>query len=82
MHKVSRSSVFGLVGLTAFGVAYDSGLFGTPDGFDHSAVIAISVAPSTGTLNVPMYAVINNTTGEYVAINHPEPETIKARTGE
>jgi hypothetical protein len=36
MYKPSRAPIFGLVGLTAFGVAYDSGLFGTPDGFENS----------------------------------------------
>ena len=78
MHKASRTSVFGLVGLTAFGVAYDSGLFGAPDGHDHSALILLSIAPSTGTLNVPMYSVMNNVTGDSVVIYHPE--TIKAQS--
>jgi hypothetical protein len=68
----------GLVGLTAFGVAYDCGLFGTPDGYDHSALIAISVTPSTGTLNVPAYSVVNNVTGAGVAIY--QPEKIKVQT--
>ena len=31
----SRGSIYGLIGLTAFGVAYDSGLFGPTDGHDH-----------------------------------------------
>lgn len=66
MHKPSRAYISGLVGLTAFGVAYDSGLFGTPDGYDHSAMI--SVASSTGTLAWPAYAVLNNVTGEAVTI--------------
>jgi hypothetical protein len=76
MHKVSRGSVFGLAVLTGFGVAYDSGLFGTPDGYDHSAVI--SIAPSTSTVSMSMYAVMNNTTGEDILIH--QSEAIKAQT--
>jgi hypothetical protein len=64
------ASIYGPVGLTAFAVAYDAGLFGMPDGFDHSALISISVAASTGTLNVPM-AIMNNVTGDSIAIDHP-----------
>jgi hypothetical protein len=71
------ASIYGLVGLTAFGVAYDAGLFGATDGFDHSALISISVAPSTGTINVPM-AIMNNVTGDSVMIHWPE--TIKTVT--
>ena len=74
----SRAAIYGLVGLTAFGVAYDCGFFGTPDGHDHSAFIAISIAPSTGTVNMPMYSVVDNVTGNAVAI-HP-PETMKMQT--
>jgi hypothetical protein len=79
MYKPSHASIFGLVGLTAFGVAYDSGLFGTPDGHDHSAVIAISVAASTGSLAIPMYAVMNNVTGDNVAIYPPETINVQTR---
>jgi len=49
-----------------------------PDGHDHSALISISVAPSTGTLNMPMY-VANNVTGDTVTIYQPF-ETIKTQT--
>jgi hypothetical protein len=79
MHKVSRASVYGLVGLTAFGVAYDSGLFGPPDGHDHSALIAIFITPSTGTA-ISNYSVVDNVTGNSVAIH--QPETIRLQTGE
>ena len=69
-----RASIFGLLGLTAFGVVYDSGLFGTPDGYDHSAFI--SIASSTGTVAPPApavltYAVLNNVTGEDVTVLPP-----------
>jgi hypothetical protein len=70
-------SIYGLVGLTAFGVAYDAGLFGASDGFDHSALISIAVAASTGTLNVPM-AIMNNMTGDSIVFHWPE--TIKTVT--
>jgi hypothetical protein len=52
MQKASHASIYGLIGLTGFGVAYDCGLFGIPDGHDHSALI--SIASATGTLGMPM----------------------------
>ena len=68
MHKVP---VYGLVGLTAFGVTYDAGLFGTPDGHDHSAVISVAAtAASTGLPNTVI--VFNNVTGENVVVVPPE----------
>jgi hypothetical protein len=78
MRKPSPASIYGLVGLTALGVAYDSGLFGPSDGLDHSALISISVAPSTGSLSIPMY-IANNITGDPVAIYQPF-KTIKTQT--
>ena len=30
MHKASKASVYSVIGLTALGVGYDFGLFGTP----------------------------------------------------
>jgi hypothetical protein len=77
MQKASHASIYGLIGLTGFGVAYDCGLFGTPDGHDHSALISIASASSTGTLGTPMYAVLNNVTGEAVTV--ARSETIKAQ---
>jgi hypothetical protein len=74
--RFSPASIYGLVGLTAFGVAYDCGLFGAPDGYDHSAVL--SMMPSTGSLAMPMYSVMNNITGDNVVIH--QPEMIKAQT--
>lgn len=67
MHK---APVFGLVGLTAFGVAYDAGLLGTPDGHDHSAVVSVATAVSTGLANTVI--VFNNVTGEDVAVVPPD----------
>jgi hypothetical protein len=75
MQKASHASIYGLIGLTGFGVAYDCGLFGIPDGHDHSALI--SIASATGTLGMPMYAVLNNVTGEAVTV--VRSETIKAQ---
>ena len=67
MHK---APVFGLVGLTAFGVGYDAGLFGTPDGHDHSALVSFAV--STGATVTAIHFVTVNTTGEDVAIVPPD----------
>jgi len=57
-----------------FGVAYDSGLFGAPDGHDHSALVMI--APSTGTWVATVYAPIT-VTGDEVPIFRPIPARLK-----
>ncbi len=65
---MNRTSICSLVGITAFGVTYDSGFFGPPDGHDHSAVISMPV--STGSVAAVTY-IINNMTGEDVAMQAP-----------
>jgi hypothetical protein len=70
MHRVSPIAAYSLAGLTIFGVAYDSGAFGTPDGHDHSVVV--SIAPSTASIALSNAVVVNNVTGEDVAIVPPK----------
>ncbi len=72
MHNASRASIWGLIGLTSFGVAYDSGLFGVPDGHDHSAVL--SIAGSTGTVAAVNGVIVytpNTATGDDIAMPGP-----------
>jgi hypothetical protein len=69
MHKVSPITAYGVAGLTLFGVAYDSGAFGTPGGHDHCVVV--SIAPSTASSALTPSAVMNNVTGEGVAVVPP-----------
>lgn len=73
MHNAfPRASIWGLIGLTSFGVAYDSGLFGVPDGHDHSAVL--SVAASTGSIasvNSIIAYTPNTITGDDIAMPWP-----------
>jgi hypothetical protein len=71
MHTPSRVSIYGVIGLAGFGVGYDSGLFGTPDGYDHSAVV--SIAPSSGTVTVSggVGYVTQAVTGEDIAVPLP-----------
>ena len=73
MDKPSRGAVYGVLGLAGFGVLYDCGLFGPPDGHDHSA--AISIAPSTGSLTISsgVFFVSQNNTGEDIAVPLPGP---------
>jgi hypothetical protein len=73
----SRASIYGLIGLTAFGVAYDSGLFGPTDGHDHSAVVSMPLTAGTSTgLSLGSVYVPNAVTGEDVvvpAVTHKPP---------
>jgi hypothetical protein len=54
------------VGLSGFGVAYDSGVFGTPDGHDHSAVISVS-ANTGSTVAVADRVILDSVLGEQIA---------------
>jgi hypothetical protein len=54
MRRPARGLIYGMAGLTLFGVAYDSGLFGTPDAFDHSTVLSLTAA-FTGTTSFATY---------------------------
>lgn len=65
MRKPYPATIYAAVGLTAFGVGYDSGLFGTPDGHNHSAPVSFAVAGATGA-SVSNVHVTNNITGDEV----------------
>src|SRR5271169_1309945 len=73
MHKPSRVAIYGVIGLAGFGVGYDCGLFGPPDGHDHSAIISITT--SSGTITGPITAVLiaQNVTGEGITVPMPAP---------
>jgi hypothetical protein len=74
MHRPSHVVTYGVVGLAGFGIAYDCGLFGPPDGHDHSAVVAIAPSPgSLGLSNGSMAYVSNGVTGEEIAVFLPLP---------
>jgi hypothetical protein len=71
MHKASRASICGLIGLTGFGVAHDCGLFGVPDGHDHSATVSIASSSGTLTMSSGVVYATNNVTGDDIAIPGP-----------
>jgi hypothetical protein len=59
MKAPTCASICGVVGLSVFGVAYDTGLFGTPDGFDHSAPVKVPVltpASTTATVATSLFS--------------------------
>jgi hypothetical protein len=67
MRKPTAMLIYGGIGLTSFGVAYDSGFLGTPDGRDHSAVFAPPAATSSVSQIIGAgYSVVNNITGDEV----------------
>jgi hypothetical protein len=68
MHK---PSIYGIIGLTVFGVAYDSGFFGSQDGYDHSAIVSIPASTGTVTLSNGIVYVTQAVTGEDIAIPPP-----------
>jgi hypothetical protein len=73
MHKPSQASVYGIVGLTFFGVGYDCGLFGNPDGHDHSAVISVASASSSSSVSIGYTYLSNGITGEEIPVIPPGP---------
>ena len=73
MHKPSRVSIYGVVGLATFGAVYDCGLFGAPDGYDHSAPISISASSATVTMSAGAVYVTQAVTGEDIAVLLPPP---------
>jgi hypothetical protein len=65
MHKPSAFLIYGGIGLTSLGVAYDRGFFGAPDGHDRS--VLFSVAPtSTSSFAAGTFTVVSNITGDEV----------------
>jgi hypothetical protein len=74
MHKPSRVSIYGVLGLAGFGVGYDCGLFGTPDGYDHSAVISIPASTTTVTMSNGLVYVTQAVTGEDITVPLPPKE--------
>jgi hypothetical protein len=69
--KTCPLPIYGLIGLTAFGAAYDSGLFGQPDGFVHSAIVSIA-GPTGPVAGPPAVVYVQNTvTGDDVALSGP-----------
>jgi hypothetical protein len=73
MHKPSRISIYGVLGLTAFGVGYDCGLFGPPDGFDHSAVISVPASTTTASMSFGVVYVTQAVTGDDIVISLQAP---------
>jgi hypothetical protein len=81
MHRPSAVLIYGGIGLTSFGVAYDSGLLGATDGQDHSALFAVSGA--TGTISSASgvtCAVVNNITGDTVVAPLPLRKSPRQQT--
>jgi hypothetical protein len=64
MRRPARGLIYGTAGLTLFGVAYDTGLFGTPDGFDHSTVVSLTAAFTATTSFATYFTAINMVTGK------------------
>jgi hypothetical protein len=78
MHTPSRVSIYGALGLACFGAGYDCGLFGSPDGHDHSAVISIPASTGTVTMSAGVIYFTQAVTGQDVAV--PLPVTLKRVT--
>jgi hypothetical protein len=70
VHKPSAFLIYGGVGLTSVGVAYDSGFFGPTDGHDHSVVFSVG-ASSTSSLAAGTFTVVSNITGDEVVMPLP-----------
>jgi len=62
MHAPSKFSIYGALSVASLGVAYDSGLFGPADGFDHSAPFMVG-ARSTGSVSISNGIVTMSDTG-------------------
>jgi hypothetical protein len=76
--RSSAVLIYGGIGLTGFGVAYDSGFFGPADGHDHSAVFAVApgaTVTSTSISDGATYVVVNSITGAAVVAPLPTRKT-------
>ena len=81
MHKPSAVLIYSGIGLTSFGVAYDSGFFGTTDGHDHSAVFAAPGATGTvSSVSGVIYTAVNNITGDAVVAPLPSGKRPRHQT--
>lgn len=75
--RTSSPVVCAVVGVTLFGVGYDSELFGPTDGHDYAALI--SVAASTVSVGPSgVIYVSNNVIGEDVAVIPPDGPRVVA----
>jgi hypothetical protein len=79
MQKPSAFLIYGGVGITLVGVAYDGGLFGPTDGQDHSAVFSVPVG-ATGTVAQVTFTVVNNVTGDEIVAPLPNTRPTQRRT--
>jgi hypothetical protein len=76
MHAPSRWSVYSVMALVGLGVGYDSGLFSSPLGSDHLAVVLV---PSIGSTIAQSGGIIyyqNSVTGEDIAM----PQSLAVKT--
>jgi hypothetical protein len=81
MHKPSAVLIYGGIGITSFGVAYDSGYLGSTDGQDHSAVFSIpSGVTGTSSDSRTSYTVVNNITGDEVVAPLPSRKSPQQQT--
>jgi hypothetical protein len=80
MRKPSPIAVWSAVGIASFGTVYDCGLFGVPDGNDHSALIVVAANGTVTTAN-GILMTANHITGDQITMSLPDhrtPQTTKA----
>jgi hypothetical protein len=78
MRKPGPVTVWSAIGLAGFGALYDTGLFGKPDGRDHSALFVMSTNTVSSVTGVIVTA---NNTGEMITLPMSDlrpPQTEKA----
>lgn len=73
MKTPSQPAIYGVVGLAAFGVAYDSGLFGHPDGYDHSAVVTVAATGVSASSIIGAVYISNPIEGSDFRVYTPNP---------
>jgi hypothetical protein len=78
VRNLSKPLIYGGVGLTIFGVAYDSGLLGPTDGHDHSVVF--SSATSTVSISAGSLVMPNTVTGDEVVAPLPNRKPSQHQT--
>jgi hypothetical protein len=83
VHKPSSLLIYGGIGLTTFGVAYDSGFFGTPDGHDHSVMFAATTATgsvSSVSISGGTLVTVSNVTGDEIVAPLPNRKPSQHQT--